>query len=180
MRLEAELSEKKKSPNQAKKSGLGKRIFPILISLIIVGMVMAIVATSFSESSYDVSIADLLEDQDKFIDKEVKVTGNVVYESLRGDPQGNVWEFEIEDNNGKKVTISYRRLLPDPFAYGREVIVEGTLVSAQFVEARNLTVKCPSRYQDGMEGPEDEEMEEHYRDKKPEPSASMSGDRSGM
>ena len=165
-------TETAKNTEQSK-GQLRRRLFPVLTALAVIAMVWAIVMTSFSDSSFDVEIAQLQDDHETYLGKEVKVSGNVKQDSWTGDADGSTHRFHIEDGLGNDIVVTYAGLLPDPFAYGREVIVEGTLVSRDVVEARNLTVKCPSRYQDGLQEGGDEEMKEHYKDKGVGPAASV-------
>ena len=167
---------KKTKEDPQNSSGLRRRVFPVLTALAVIGMVWAIVMTSFSDSSFDVEIAELQDDHETYLGKDVKVTGNVVQDSWTGDPDGKTHRFHIGDGLGNDIVVTYAGLLPDPFAYGREVIVEGTLVSRDVVEARNLTVKCPSRYQDGLEEEGDDKMKEHYKDNGIGPAAAISAE----
>ena len=144
----------------------GMRMYPVVIGLLVVGMVFAVISESFDDVVYDVNVSDVKE----MVGKEIKVAGIVVDQSLRGDADRLEFLFEIE-GEGAYVDVEYRRLLPDPFAYGREVIVEGEVVEGPRILARNLTVKCPSRYQDGYS---EEEVLEQYRTTPPTPNAGPS------
>jgi cytochrome c-type biogenesis protein CcmE len=142
----------------------GFRMYPVMIGLLVVGLVFAVISESFDDVVYDVDVSDVKD----MVGKEIKVAGIVVDESLRGDPDRLEFLFEIE-GEGVVVDVEYRRLLPDPFAYGREVIVEGEVLEGPRIVARNLTVKCPSRYQDGFT---EEEVREQYRIVPPTPGPS--------
>jgi cytochrome c-type biogenesis protein CcmE len=145
----------------------GFRMYPVIIGMLVVCMVFAVISESFDDVVYDVDVSDVKD----MVGKEIKVAGIVVDQSLRGDADRLEFIFDIE-GEGATVGVEYHRLLPDPFAYGREVIVEGEVLEGNRIYARNLTVKCPSRYQDGFS---EEEVMEQYRTTPPapEPSASI-------
>ena len=76
----------------------------------------------------------------------VSVVGKV-----SGTPTGNghdsALRFRLRDRDGTAtVPVVYRGSVPDMFKTGREVVVEGKLVSGTFV-ASSLVTKCPSKYQ---------------------------------
>ena len=139
------------------------RTYPVVIGVMILALASWIVGEAFSGEGglHDYEVTALNKDWKIRLNQDVKVAGIVVEDSLRGDIERLDVEFDVEDQQGSQLTIAYKKLLPDPFDYGREVIVEGTLVGKGKLEARNITVKCPSRYQDGAM-PE-EEMPERYQ-----------------
>jgi len=139
------------------------RTYPVIIGVMVLALSSWVVSEAFSGEGgmHDYEVSDLNKDWKKRLNQDVKVAGLVVDQSLRGDIEKLDVEFDIEDVEGGKLSISYKRLLPDPFDYGREVIVEGKVVGKGKLEARNITVKCPSRYQDGAVS--EEEMPEKYQ-----------------
>ena len=139
------------------------RKYPVIIGAMVLVLASWVVSEAFSGEGgmHDYEVTALNKDWKKRLNQDVKVAGLVVDQSLRGDIEKLDVEFDIEDAEGGKLAISYKRLLPDPFDYGREVIVEGKVVGKGKLEARNITVKCPSRYQDGAAT--EEEMPEKYK-----------------
>jgi cytochrome c-type biogenesis protein CcmE len=79
-------------------------------------------------------------------DGRVSVAGKVV-----GQPSGSArgadgLHFTLRDVRGTAtVPVVYRGSVPDLFATGRDVSVEGTLQEGVFV-ADTLVTKCPSKY----------------------------------
>lgn len=135
--------------------------FPVIIGALVLGLATWIVGEAFSGEGglHDYEVSQLNKDWKARLNQDVKISGIVVADSLRGDLEKLDVEFDVEDAEGGKLTVAYKRLLPDPFDYGREVIVEGKVVGKNRLEARTITVKCPSRYQDGAA---EEEMPEKY------------------
>jgi cytochrome c-type biogenesis protein CcmE len=151
--------------SQAEDTGAKQRsFFPAVIATFVVVAVIVIVNSSFSGGVYDYEIRALNDEWEAMTGKDVRVAGNVVPGSIRGDLDRLDITFDVLDASGEKATVHYSRVLPDPFAEGREVIVEGTVLAERRIEASNLTVKCPSRYQDGEMTEEESKKyyEEHY------------------
>ena len=50
------------------------------------------------------------------------------------------------DENGRTIPVVYRKLKPDMFAAGRDVIIDGNFRNGT-LEAVNLLTQCPSKYE---------------------------------
>jgi cytochrome c-type biogenesis protein CcmE len=108
----------------------------------------ALVYTSFSASSEAVKPSQLVAQA--VPGRSYHLTGKVVNGSIRHD--GGVTWFKVRDrdatNSAKAVEIRYTGSVPDPFANGREVIVDvkkGT--AGDYLGARDsLITKCPSKF----------------------------------
>jgi cytochrome c-type biogenesis protein CcmE len=127
------------------------RSYPIIIGVLVLGLAVWVVGEAFSGEGglHDYDVTSLNQDWKVRLNQDVRIAGIVVDQSLRGDMERLDVVFDVEDEKGSTIAVGYKKLLPDPFDYGREVIVEGTVVGKGKIEARNITVKCPSRYQDG-------------------------------
>jgi len=121
-------------------------------------------STSGGAGVYNFTLEELGRDMARVEGKELKVVGQVQAGSVSGDAASRNVSFRIEDDKGHTLAVHYARLLPDPFQEGREVILQGRLTGGVF-EATNMTVKCPSRYQDeGMSAAEqDKYWKEGYK-----------------
>ena len=54
---------------------------------------------------------------------------------------------DVEGHNGVKVPVVYHGSVPDLFAIGRHVVIDGRLRQGIFVAQRDtLVTKCPSKY----------------------------------
>ena len=73
-------------------------------------------------------------------------------------------QFTIGDVDGNQLKVRFHQLLPDAFQEGRQVIVQGTMLSKDEVECKRLTVKCPSKYKD--ENKTDADNWKKYDDRK--------------
>ncbi len=125
---------------------------PVIITVLIAAIGFAVVASSTSGGAgmYNFSLKDLSAQKGQLSGKDVKVSGRIAKGSVRGAPASTSFRFDLEDDEGHRISVGYKRLLPDPFEEGREAIVQGKLVDG-VLQADNLTVKCPSRYADTEE-----------------------------
>lgn len=125
--------------------------FPVLIVVLVLGALLAVMLSSKDGGAFDLTLAELLEDSDEFMGREVRVNGRIVKNSFRerktADGAIDI-EFGIGNTDGQKVTVRYHQILPDAFEEGREVIVAGKLIDDHTIECTRLTVKCPSKYKD--------------------------------
>lgn len=161
----AENTDRDSQPDAAAPASSGKRYertggrtgrsgggswFTLIVAAVVMVGVFFIVNSSFSGGMYDYSsLAQLHDDWSNAVGREIQVTGTVVPGSIRGDVERLDVTFDIEDGSGQTLTLHFAKILPDPFAEGRHVIASGTLGKEGPLEVDILTVKCPSRYQDG-------------------------------
>ncbi len=90
---------------------------------------------------YYLTVDELYAEVDRYDGRKVKVSGTVV-EAERG---GREMEFTISEN-GKSVRVKYRGAVPDAFAVGMPVVVEGRYSGGR-IEATTVLTKCPSKYE---------------------------------
>jgi len=104
----------------------------------------ALVYTSFSDSSQADSPSQVLAGAPG---TAYTLTGKVVPGSIRH--HGAALAFRVRDRAGSvSVPVAYQGIVPDPFADGREIVVQGRMQHGTFVAQRDtLVTKCPSKYQ---------------------------------
>lgn len=141
----------------------GKRsAFPLIIGAIVLGGAVLIIGSS--QGAYDLQIAEVLANKQDYVQREIKVAGIIAPGSLKGTTEDGSFHFDIQDDKGNNLTVHFtKRLLPDPFAEGREVIALGRLQENGVLQSSNITVKCPSRYQE--EGMTEEQAGQYYEQK---------------
>ncbi|MFI5395594.1 MAG: cytochrome c maturation protein CcmE [Candidatus Binatia bacterium] len=83
---------------------------------------------------------------------QVRVKGKVREGSVVRSPEEVRLTFVLTDNE-KQLPVFYHGVIPDLFAEGREVIVEGRL-TPQGLIAENLLASCPSKYEPEEHGEE--------------------------
>ena len=79
--------------------------------------------------------------------RNVRVAGNIVEESILWEPRDLRLEFEIVDESGRMAVV-YNGSRPDMFRDEAELVVEGKLSPDGIFEARTLLLKCPSKYEE--------------------------------
>jgi cytochrome c-type biogenesis protein CcmE len=79
--------------------------------------------------------------------EDLRVKGWVRTGSMHWNPQTNELVFELARQDGSEpVPVAFRGILPDMFAEGREVVVEGRY-GAGNLAAKQIMTSCPSKYE---------------------------------
>ena len=79
--------------------------------------------------------------------RNVRVAGTIVGESIVWDARDLRLTFDITDPGGV-LNVVYHGPRPDMFRDGAEVVVEGKYAASGKLEARQLLLKCPSKYEE--------------------------------
>ncbi|MCS7050666.1 MAG: cytochrome c maturation protein CcmE, partial [Thermomicrobium sp.] len=97
-------------------------------------------------ASYFVTVSELDAKSADVDGRRVRVGGDVVAGSIvRGAP-GEPIRFRITDGTSQ-LEVVYAGVLPDMFAEGRHVIVEGLFREGQPIQADSVLTQCPSRFE---------------------------------
>jgi cytochrome c-type biogenesis protein CcmE len=127
----------------------------IIGGLVIVGLIGYLIVSSISSAgAYYREVGEVLSQQQTLTGKALRVSGNIVTESIRYDAATLDLRFKISDpaDAGKQLPIHFHGVQPDQMSReGSSAIVEGTLGPGGVVEANNLLLKCPSRYDEYQE-----------------------------
>lgn len=123
-----------------------KHLGTIIAFVLLAGGVVLIILSSTNSGAYSLNINEVLKNRSTLKGHELRVSGTVVRGSLSEGSTAFDHTFEIADENGRTIRVTYHGALPDPFAEGRHVIVQGILQDNGVVEASQLIVKCPSKY----------------------------------
>ncbi len=97
-------------------------------------------------ASYFVTVSELEQRAGAVEGKRIRVGGDVVAGSIEVGGPGEPIRFEITDG-ASRLGVVYEGVLPDIFAEGRHVIVEGTYRAGQPLTADTLLTQCPSRFE---------------------------------
>lgn len=120
-----------------------------MIVLVLIGYL--IVSAISSAGAYYREVGEVLGQQDILVGKNLRVSGNIVTESITYDAPTLNLNFRISDptDPSKQLAIHFHGVKPDNMdREGSSAIVEGSLGSNGVVEANNLLLKCPSRYEE--------------------------------
>jgi cytochrome c-type biogenesis protein CcmE len=98
-------------------------------------------------SMYYFELDEFLAQREAHAGEPMRVKGWVRQGSVRWDPRTNDLAFELARQDGTDpVPVAYRGILPDMFADGREVVVEGRYQGGALA-ARQIMTSCPSKYE---------------------------------
>jgi cytochrome c-type biogenesis protein CcmE len=124
----------------------------IVGGVIIVGLIAYLIISSISSAgAYYREVGEVLNQQAALTGKNLRVSGNIVTPSIKYDASTLNLNFVISDptDAGKQLAIHFHGVQPDQIGReGSSAIVEGTLGPNGVVEANNLLLKCPSRYEE--------------------------------
>jgi cytochrome c-type biogenesis protein CcmE len=128
----------------------------IVISVV---AVLAAVSTLFYFSAapgmeYYKYVDEVVQKQDSFKGKRLKVHGYVVEDSIFKKKDSLDYKFKLQTKPPRAPAIieaEYRGLVPDNFKPGAEVVARGTLNANNqlMVEHEGIDAKCPSKYEAG-------------------------------
>jgi cytochrome c-type biogenesis protein CcmE len=116
---------------------------------IIVAAVAYLVYTGIRETSvYYLTIDEFLSRRDAVAGEGVRVAGRVGADSMQWNPSTLDLRFRLANFAGNGgVDVTYNGVLPDMFAEGRDVIVEGIYARDGIFRAHTLLTSCPSKYE---------------------------------
>jgi len=144
------LSDAAALPRDAAAPHTGQRSVGVLVALLVmVAAVVAVFLVGFSEAAiYSVPIDQLLAEQDKLLERQVRIDGELVVGSLRKRDKPCEHRFQLR-SNGRVLEVRYPRcvapegLRNDP---GVTITAEGSLRREGHFEATSLLAKCSSKY----------------------------------
>ena len=131
-----------------------KKIKFIVGGVVIVALIGYLIVSSISsEGAYFREVGEVLDQQTALTGKNLRVSGKVVTESVVYDAANLELNFKISDPTdvNKQIPIHFHGVQPDQIGReNTEAIVEGMLGPNGTVDANNLLLKCPSRYEEGV------------------------------
>ncbi len=99
-------------------------------------------------ASADLTIDEFLSRREAVAGEGVRVAGRVAADSMQWNASTLDLRFRLANFAGSGgVDVTYNGVLPDMFAEGRDVIVEGTYAHDGVFRARTLMTSCPSKYE---------------------------------
>lgn len=130
-------------------SGGGVNIWLIAAGLLVVGVLAGfIIFDGLEAETYFYSVDEAVAQGEDLVGKTVRVKGEVVTGTIEGKAGQLDRVFRIAEK-GKTMSVSYRGVLPDTFQEGVEVVAQGRVNADYQLEADEVLVKCPSRYEGG-------------------------------
>ena len=141
------------------------------IVIIIAAVVYLIVSSTLSQSQYFLTVEELQSNQAEYVGKNVRMSGVVLGDSIKYDPQTLELTFQVaqipgdhrvieqmggmsvvlaqaaQDPTLPKMTIHYIGPRPDLLKDEAQAIITGSLDENGIFQASELLMKCPSKYQ---------------------------------
>ncbi len=131
---------------------LEKRRFIVGAVLIAAAVSYLIYAGVRTTSMYYFNLDEFLSSREAHADEDLRVKGWVRHGSVHWDARTNNLAFELaHQDDTDPVPVAYRGVLPDMFAEGREVVVEGRYAAGQLA-AHQIMTSCPSKYEPAKTG----------------------------
>jgi cytochrome c-type biogenesis protein CcmE len=129
--------------------------------LLVVGAVGYLIYTGIRETSnYYLTIEEFLPQKEAFANEGIRLAGRVQMGSVRWEPKDLRLSFILGPFKAKAqagyqeagIPIHYQGVLPDMFAEGRDVIVEGRYQAGDSLTAKTIMTSCPSKYEPEQPG----------------------------
>lgn len=125
------------------------------MKLVVGGLVLALVTGylaylgASSSWQYYLTVDECAAQPGQFTGKRVRVSGRVATDSLdiRADRGHATFVLQGHDSS---VQAECPGPLPDNLAEEMDVVVEGTLVRADFLQGRKVLTRCASKYESGQ------------------------------
>lgn len=118
----------------------------IIAVFIVVSIALAYDAFSSYVNPY-LSVTDVAQNNVTYANRDVQVLGKVVNGSS-GWAQDGSFHFDLTDLQST-IKVTYGVSPPANFQEGQEVVAKGTIVSPSHLDASEILVKCPSKYESG-------------------------------
>ena len=115
----------------------------VLVAAAIIGFMMMDGADS---QTYFYTVDEAVALGPDLVGKTVRIKGTVEPGTVVGAPGTLARKFSVTEK-GKSIKVSYDRAMPDTFDDNVEVVIQGTVNDDMVVEADEVMVKCPSRYE---------------------------------
>jgi len=123
-------------------------------ALLIVTAVGYLIYTGIQETKvYFFTINEFLLKREALANKDVRIAGRVQDGSMQWDPAALNLNFVLTPINettaplASGVPVHYQGIVPDMFAEGRDVVVEGIYTPEQNLVASTIMTSCPSKYE---------------------------------
>ena len=131
---------------------LNRRRFVVGAALIALAVSYLVYAGIRTTSMYYFELDEYLPVRSAHAGEPMRVKGWVRTGTMQWDPATNKLAFELARQDGSgAIPVAFQGILPDMFAEGREVVVEGRDEGSVF-RARQVMTSCPSKYEAEQKG----------------------------
>jgi cytochrome c-type biogenesis protein CcmE len=129
-----------------KASGHGRRTFVFAggTVLIVLSLAYLVYGGIQQGATYWVTVGEL-EQHAETLPPRVRLGGTVAAGTVRWDAAHRHLAFLVTDGTNS-LPVRYSGVVPDIFAEGRQVVVEGSIARDGAFDATTLLAKCPTKY----------------------------------
>ncbi|MCB9527113.1 MAG: cytochrome c maturation protein CcmE [bacterium] len=119
--------------------------------LAVVGLLYLFVGSATEGGQWFMEVDEAVASTAVSPDRPIRVKGNVVAGTYKTAEGSTEHRFSIAAAKGEAaMPVYYDGPMPDVFAEGREVVVEGFRRADGTLEATEVIAKCPSKYEGGL------------------------------
>ncbi len=118
-------------------------------TIVALTVVYLILTAARDTAAYYMTVGELLGQGP--LERNVRVSGTIVDDSIVWQPRDLILEFEIADESGS-LPVVYHGPRPEMFRAGAEVVIEGRHIQPSVFRAQKLLLKCPSKYEEANAG----------------------------
>jgi cytochrome c-type biogenesis protein CcmE len=129
----------------AKARRAGKRWQLAIVALVILGAVGYLVYNGLRTNVYYQTVSELQASGGEH-GRQVRLAGNVVEDSIVREDGTSEIRFSVADTSGS-LPVVYKGVVPDIFAPGIEVVLEGKYRPDTGFVADTMLAKCPSKFE---------------------------------
>lgn len=125
-----------------------KNTLVMLGGFIIAGaIVFLLMAATPGSSGIELTMKELLEDQQEYKDDFVTVEGLLIEDSIKWDADKIELKFDVKDNEGNIMHVIHNGTKPDNFSEGVITILQGAPAKKNTFVAETVKTRCPSKYE---------------------------------
>lgn len=142
--------------------------------LIVAAIVYLIVSSTQANAQYFLTVDELVQKSSAGIDREIRVSGAVVGDTIQYDPQNLHLTFEVAHISGdnaeiesegglavalheavtdptrSRIQVEYNGVMPDLLRDEAQAIMTGRLNADGVFVAEELLLKCPTKYEEAV------------------------------
>ena len=125
-----------------------KTLIKTIVAVVLVGGAVAyfIIQTMQSSWSYYYSVDQFSANTENVQNVLLRIAGKVSIGSIKHKKATTDWDFILAGSQNS-LAVHYTGSVPDNFAEGREVVVEGRMDNKGVFQAHSILTKCESKYQ---------------------------------
>lgn len=110
-------------------------------------IVFLLMAATPGSSGVELTMKELLANQQQHKDDFVTVEGLLMEDSIKWNPDKIELKFDVKDNEGRIMHVIHNGPKPDNFSEGVITILQGSPTTKDTFNAESVQTRCPSKYE---------------------------------